>query len=37
MREKLKNIRQNAGFTLIELIVVVAATGGLLIGLLPRL
>jgi len=34
MKEKVKNIRRNAGFTLIELIVVVAMTGGLLIGLL---
>jgi type II secretory pathway pseudopilin PulG len=33
MKEKVKNIRQTAGFTLIELIVMVAASG-LLIGLL---
>jgi prepilin-type N-terminal cleavage/methylation domain-containing protein len=33
MKEKVKNIRKNAGFTLIELIVMVAASG-ILIGLL---
>ena len=34
MKEKIKNIRKNAGFTIIELIVVIGATSGLLIGLL---
>ena len=30
----IKNVRKNAGFTLIELIVVTATTGAILIGLL---
>jgi prepilin-type N-terminal cleavage/methylation domain-containing protein len=34
MKTNDKNTRKNAGFTLIELIVAVATTGGLLIGLL---
>ena len=34
MKTNNNNIRKNAGFTLIELIVMVATTGGLLIGLL---
>ena len=34
MKTNNKNTRRVAGFTLIELIVVVATTGGLLIGLL---
>ena len=34
MKTKNKNVRKNAGFTLIELIVAVATTGGVLIALL---
>ena len=34
MKNNLKKIRNMAGFTLIELIVVIGATGGVLIGLL---